>query len=178
MEPLFTIKTHITEKQYRRGLKDGLNKLRNILEIVIPIVFIIYIIVVMIYFEFVGESMNYIMYFAAIAGCLFFLWTHFYVNKKNIQRAIDLLAVKAGSTEVNYFLSFYEEEVIIQIENCSDKGHVAYSDVIIIKDFGDFILLQSSRSVAIYISKMDVPDNHAFSDFIWSKCPNAKFKQY
>jgi len=181
MEPLFTLKTTITEEQYRRGVGSGINRIRfNILSVFFVGVAIFYAYqtysLIAMRGVYADDTEIYILNGFISAMSLYFAVKFLRLPKKVIQNAVNQVAVKTGSTTLKSDLFFYENEIVNKAENSQNEGHVSYADVSEIRDFGDFLLFQSIRNVAVYLNKNQVPDYQGFQQFIIQKCPAAKWK--
>lgn len=179
MEPNFVINTVVSERDYRRGLRDSVEKRSIIIWISIFVLMII---------RTIGEMVNYgyyyrlpykylIMSILFIGLCVYFIFKHWSLPDKIAQQNIDMLVLQTGSAELNNMIRFYDYEVTDTSLKTNKTFHIPYPFINKIVEYDSFIMLLGRQGSAVYISKSDIPDYHGFMNYIIYKCPAAKIRR-
>lgn len=182
MEPLFDIQTTVSEQNYRRAMLLSGRSPAHCLRLSAAVIIIAYLIGEFFYYwssSYYRLSVQYVVIQCILilmfAGLFFY---EFKTPKRNSQRNIDHLIMYTGRSCLQTNFKFFDNEFSCKSYDRDGDVHIPYGFITKIADCGDFIMLCTRQNKMALITKSDVPDNKAFSDFIWSKCPNAKFKQY
>lgn len=176
MKSFFEIDSVVLEKDFRMGIKTTVPK-----KIYIPLLmefFCLFFLGYLTLSEWESAMPVIKILDAAILTYICYLIISI-LKKKNkaVREIIDKVALRTGSRDLRQHLSFYENEIIMT--DCSNLSptHIIYSMIKIIWEFNGFLIF-SGDNFGVYVSKNCIPDDKAFYDFIWSKCPNAKYKKY
>lgn len=177
MEPVFTIKTHLSEDDYRRGLKATLNYfglLPLIGSIVLMTSSIIWLCWVMITNSFEPDIILLILTVILTATDISAIYKVVTLPKKSVQQGIDMLVMKTGSPELDIEILFLDDKVQVNYKNTSEPRYFLYNDFNKVVELSDMLIFESVRHFAVYIKRADIDDTENFFKFMQSKCPAMK----
>lgn len=184
MEPIFEFNSHITEENYRKGLKCGTNFIPNIISGLLGVFLILEAMWTIIkYIGYIAYGVSDVLMLLAVYGLILCLGVFLLVSairapQKMINNAINEVVMKTGSADVTVHSCFYEQEIMVQsVIKAEQTLHFPYGMITSIMDFREFIVFTGTNR-GVYVEKAVIPDNQAFYNFIWSKCPNTKYKKY
>lgn len=182
MTPVFEIHTVVSEGNYRRAMiKNGFLPVHLFL-ISGGLFFALYYMAKFFYYTlspYYRVTTGYVVsVWASIIFFMFLVILELRIPKRNAQRNIDHLIMRTGKSCLITEFKFYDNEFVCNAYDSDNEVHMPYYFITRIQDFGNFVVLRSRQGKLALITKSDIPDNKAFSEFIWSKCPTAKFKEY
>ena len=184
MVPVFEFDSFISEADYRKALKRGCYT---------PNWFIPFILDIIIFSNSISLSVKYLHYalagykrmwidsiiflILAIAVIILFI-RQLRMPNKIVEKNIYQLVAKTGSKNINTHLVFYEDKILTtsNTDKSNKESYFLYDMIIKITEYDTFLLL-GGRESAVYVEKASIPDSVKFNEFIWNKCPDAKYKK-
>lgn len=178
MEPDFVINTVVSEQDYRRGLRNGVDKGRIIIWTSIAVFLIFKTLYELIYYGYYRISYKLCITSILFIGfCVYIIMKYLDMPRKIVQQNIDMLVMQTGSAELNSVICFYYYELINTSVKTGQATHIPYLYINKIEEYDTFITLLSRQGTAVYISKADIPNYHGFMNYIIQKCPAAKIQR-
>jgi hypothetical protein len=174
MEPNFVINTVVSEQDYRRGLRYGVEYPMRFLWIVLFLYVLIRDFRVLIKYGYYLSYSYLLILVLTMALCVYFIVHNIMLPKKLVQKNIDQQILLTGSPSLDNEIKFYNSELTVKSRNEASEAHIPFAFIEKIVIFDTFIMLQSKQNAACYIAKSDIQSYHDFINYLISVCPNAK----